>query len=75
MAELPLAPQLAAAVLKSGDLGCSSEVATIAAVLSVHSIWYGSSRSASLRDARLHFAVAEGALTGSPIFTHSLSLS
>ena len=60
MAELPLEPQLAAALLKAGALGCSSEVAAIAAMLSVRSIWYGAPRSAQLRQARMRFAVAEG---------------
>lgn len=42
MSELSLDPRLAKALLAScGDLACSQEVATIVAMLSVHSIWAG----------------------------------
>ena len=60
MAELPLPPQLAVAVLRAGALGCSSEVATLAAILCVTSVWYGAPRSKALRSCKLRFAVAEG---------------
>ena len=62
MADIPLDPQLSAALLKAGELGCSSEAAAVAAVLSVQSIWYGSPKSAALKDAQMRFAVAEGEL-------------
>ena len=39
LAELPLDPRLGKALLASGDLGCSDEVLTIVALLSVQSIW------------------------------------
>lgn len=42
LSELSLDPRLAKALLAScGDLACSQEVATIVAMLSVHSIWAG----------------------------------
>lgn len=40
MAELPLDPRLGRALLASPELGCSEEVATVAAMLSVNNIWY-----------------------------------
>jgi HrpA-like RNA helicase len=62
MAELlPVEPQLAAALLRAGALGCASEVAAVAACLSVQRVWYGNSRSAALKAAQLRFAAAEGA--------------
>lgn len=43
LAELPVDPRLGRALLASGELGCSEEVATIVAMLSVQSVW-GSAR-------------------------------
>ena len=42
LAELPVDPRLGKALLASGDLGCSDEVLTIVALLSVQSIWLSS---------------------------------
>lgn len=61
MGALPLEPQIAAALVAAGAAGCAAEVAVVAAVLCVRSIWYGSPRSAALREAQMRFAVAEGA--------------
>lgn len=41
LAELPVDPRLGAALLASGRLGCSEEVATVVAMLGVHSVWAG----------------------------------
>ncbi|XP_023542289.1 probable pre-mRNA-splicing factor ATP-dependent RNA helicase DEAH9 isoform X3 [Cucurbita pepo subsp. pepo] len=61
VAEIPLEPMISKMILASGDLGCSEEIITIAAVLSIQSIW-ASSRGAQkeLDEARLQFAAAEG---------------
>lgn len=42
MAELSLAPQMARAVLASLKFGATEEVLTVAAMLSVQSVWRGS---------------------------------
>lgn len=39
LAELPFEPQMAAAILNSGRMGCSEEMATIAAMLSVENVF------------------------------------
>ncbi|KAJ3693888.1 hypothetical protein LUZ60_009368 [Juncus effusus] len=61
IAEFPLDPMIAKMLLTSNELGCSEEILTIAAVLSVQSIWV------SLRgvkkefdEAKLRFAASEG---------------
>lgn len=61
VAEIPLDPMLSKAMLASSELGCSEEILTIAAVLSVQSIWI-SVRGAQkqLDEAKLRFAAAEG---------------
>ena len=42
MSELSVDPRLAKALLVSaGELACSQEVATVVAMLSVHSVWAG----------------------------------
>lgn len=41
LAELPVDARLGAALLASGRLGCSEEALTVAAMLSVHSVWAG----------------------------------
>ncbi|XP_050936537.1 probable pre-mRNA-splicing factor ATP-dependent RNA helicase DEAH9 isoform X2 [Cucumis melo] len=54
-------PMISKMILASGELGCSEEIMTIAAILSIQSIW-ASSRGAQkeLDEARLRFAAAEG---------------
>ncbi|XP_021846022.2 probable pre-mRNA-splicing factor ATP-dependent RNA helicase DEAH9 [Spinacia oleracea] len=61
VAEIPLDPMLSKALLASNELGCSEEMLTISAVLSVQSIWI-SVRGAQkqLDEAKLRFAAAEG---------------
>ncbi|KAL8468160.1 hypothetical protein ACS0TY_031413 [Phlomoides rotata] len=61
VAEIPLEPMISKMILASNDYGCSEEVITIAAVLSVQSIWF-SVRGAQkeLDEAKLRFAAAEG---------------
>ncbi|XP_038894406.1 probable pre-mRNA-splicing factor ATP-dependent RNA helicase DEAH9 [Benincasa hispida] len=61
VAEIPLEPMISKMILASGELGCSEEIITIAAVLSIQSIW-ASSRGGQkeLDEARLRFAAAEG---------------
>lgn len=61
VAEIPLDPMLSKAILASDELGCSEEILTVAAVLSVQSIWI-SARGAQrqLDEAKLRFAAAEG---------------
>ncbi|KAL6175966.1 hypothetical protein ACLB2K_052604 [Fragaria x ananassa] len=61
VAEFPLDPMISKMILSSGELGCSEEIITIAAVLSVQSIWasgWGSQKD--LDEAKLNFAAAEG---------------
>uniref|UniRef100_A0A7C8ZDG4 RNA helicase n=2 Tax=Opuntia streptacantha TaxID=393608 RepID=A0A7C8ZDG4_OPUST len=61
VAEIPLDPMLSKVILASGELGCSEEILTVAAVLSVQSIWIsvrGAQRQ--LDEAKLRFAAAEG---------------
>ena len=60
MSELPLDPRMAAALLRAARTGCSEEVAAIAALASVRSVWAGA-RSRAAREARAKFTVAEGA--------------
>jgi len=63
MAELPLPPGLARALLVSPELGCAREMLTVAATLQVHSLWAGAGGerpSAAQAAARSRFAVAEG---------------
>ncbi|KAJ4768043.1 RNA helicase family protein [Rhynchospora pubera] len=61
VAELPLEPMVSKMLLSSCEMGCSEEVVTIAAVLSVQSIWV-SMRGVQKEfdEAKLRFAVAEG---------------
>ncbi|TXG47517.1 hypothetical protein EZV62_026811 [Acer yangbiense] len=67
VAEIPLDPMISKMILSSSELGCSEEIITIAAILSIQvnlllrcSIWV-SSRGAQreLDEARLRFAAAE----------------
>ncbi|KMZ56447.1 putative ATP-dependent RNA helicase [Zostera marina] len=61
VAEIPLDPMISKMVISSCSLGCSEEILTIAAVLSVQSIWM-SARGAQKESDELkrRFAVAEG---------------
>lgn len=52
MAEFPLEPQLAKVLLTSVDLGCSDEVLTVVAMLSVESVFYRPKDKAVQADAR-----------------------
>ncbi|KAK8885716.1 ATP-dependent RNA helicase dhx8 [Tritrichomonas musculus] len=40
MAQFPLNPQLSKMLIASGEMGCSEEIMTIVAILSVQGIWY-----------------------------------
>ncbi|KAG8385480.1 hypothetical protein BUALT_Bualt03G0049700 [Buddleja alternifolia] len=61
VAEIPLDPMVSKMILASNDYGCSEEVITIAAVLSIQSIWFsGRGAQKELDEARLRFAAAEG---------------
>ncbi|KAL8151455.1 hypothetical protein V2J09_021263 [Rumex salicifolius] len=61
VAEIPLDPLLSKTILVSGELGCSEEILTIAATLSVQSIWISlKGAQKELDEARLKFAAAEG---------------
>lgn len=61
VAEIPLDPMISKMILASDQFGCSEEILTIAAVLSIQSIWI-SARGAQkeLDEAKLRFATAEG---------------
>jgi ATP-dependent RNA helicase DHX8/PRP22 len=52
MAEFPLEPQLAKILLTSVDLGCSDEILTIVAMLSVENVFYRPKEKATLADQR-----------------------
>ncbi|KAL9671491.1 hypothetical protein QQ045_009059 [Rhodiola kirilowii] len=61
VAEIPMDPMVAKMIISSNELGCSDEIITIAAVLSIQSIWasvWGSQKQ--LDEAKLRFAAAEG---------------
>lgn len=61
VAEIPLDPMISKMILSSDQLGCSEEVLTIAAVLSIQSIWVSSRGiQKELDEAKLRFAAAEG---------------
>ena len=63
LAELPVPPMLGKALLVAGELGCAEELLTIAALLSVKSVWaaHAGNRQA-VRAAKEVFAVGEGDL-------------
>jgi HrpA-like RNA helicase len=44
MADLPLEPTLARMLLAAGEMGCTAEVLTVVAMLSVQSVWAGGGR-------------------------------
>ncbi|KAI3928200.1 hypothetical protein MKW98_023801 [Papaver atlanticum] len=61
VAEIPLDPTVSKMILSGHLLGCSEEVITVAAILSIQSIWVsvrGSQKE--LDEAKLRFAAAEG---------------
>jgi len=64
LAELPVPPALGRALLCSAELGCSTEMLTVAASLQVHSLWVaggtGMLRSRAFGEAQAAFAAAEG---------------
>ncbi|KAK4440015.1 putative pre-splicing factor ATP-dependent RNA helicase DEAH9 [Sesamum alatum] len=61
VAEIPLDPMVSKMILASNDYGCSEEAITIAAVLSIQSIWFsGRGVQKELDEAKLRFAAAEG---------------
>ncbi len=56
MAALPLAPQMARAIVAAGPLGCAEEVITIVSLLGVASLWVGASdRRRALEEAKLRY--------------------
>jgi len=61
MAELPLPPMLGRAVLASGDLGCSEEVLTVAAMMQIETVFVSSSKDkASSEREKRRFSASEG---------------
>ncbi|KAH7544924.1 hypothetical protein FEM48_Zijuj01G0037500 [Ziziphus jujuba var. spinosa] len=61
VAEIPLDPMISKMILSSSHLGCTEEIITIAAVLSIQSIWTsGWGAQKELDEAKLRFAAAEG---------------
>ncbi|KAL4627006.1 hypothetical protein ACB092_05G136400 [Castanea dentata] len=61
VAEIPLEPMISKMILSSNELGCSEEILTIAATLSIQSIWVsGRGVQKELDEAKLRFAAAEG---------------
>ncbi|XWS12560.1 hypothetical protein CRYUN_Cryun37aG0100200 [Craigia yunnanensis] len=61
IAEIPLEPMISKMILASNELGCSEEIITIVAVLSIQSIWFsGRGAQKDLDEAKLRVAAAEG---------------
>ncbi|XP_050287198.1 probable pre-mRNA-splicing factor ATP-dependent RNA helicase DEAH9 isoform X1 [Quercus robur] len=61
VAEIPLEPMISKMILSSNELGCSEEILTVAAILSIQSIWVsGRGVQKELDEAKLRFAAAEG---------------
>ncbi|CAK8530640.1 unnamed protein product [Lathyrus sativus] len=61
IAEIPLDPMISKMIIASSQLGCSEEILTIAATLSVQSIWIsGRGIQKESDEAKLRFAAAEG---------------
>ncbi|KAJ3022697.1 DEAH-box ATP-dependent RNA helicase prp22 [Thoreauomyces humboldtii] len=52
MAEFPLEPSLAKMLILSVDLGCSDEILTVVAMLSVQNIWYRPKEKQAVADAK-----------------------
>ncbi|XP_062162753.1 probable pre-mRNA-splicing factor ATP-dependent RNA helicase DEAH9 [Alnus glutinosa] len=60
VAEIPLEPMVSKMILSSSKLGCSEEIITIAAILSVQSIWVsGRGVKKDMDEAKLRFAASE----------------
>ncbi|XP_059437657.1 probable pre-mRNA-splicing factor ATP-dependent RNA helicase DEAH9 isoform X2 [Corylus avellana] len=61
VAEIPLEPMVSKMIISSSELGCSEEIITIAATLSVQSIWVpGRGVKKDMDEAKLRFAASEG---------------
>lgn len=60
VSELPLDPMSAKMLLTAADIGCQKEGLTIAAVLSVQTIWASGRERKEMDEARAQFGVAEG---------------
>lgn len=61
VAEFPLDPMIAKMILSANTFGCSEEIITIAAVLSVQSIWVSvRGTQKEFDEVKLRFAAAEG---------------
>ncbi|KAG9446137.1 hypothetical protein H6P81_012265 [Aristolochia fimbriata] len=61
VAEIPMDPMISKMILSASSLGCTEEIITIAAVLSIQSIWvFGRGAQKELDEAKLRFAAAEG---------------
>ncbi|XP_020207289.1 probable pre-mRNA-splicing factor ATP-dependent RNA helicase DEAH9 [Cajanus cajan] len=61
VAEIPLDPMVSKMIIASSQLGCSEEIITVAAVLSVQTIWIsGRGIQKESDEAKLRFAAAEG---------------
>ncbi|OAY78591.1 putative ATP-dependent RNA helicase DHX35 [Ananas comosus] len=61
VAEIPLDPMISKMILSANDFGCTEEIITIAAVLSVQSIWVSiRGVKKEFDEAKLRFAAAEG---------------
>ncbi|XP_027105457.1 probable pre-mRNA-splicing factor ATP-dependent RNA helicase DEAH9 isoform X2 [Coffea arabica] len=61
VAEIPLDPMISKTILASNQYGCSEEVITIAALLSMQSIWISArGTEKELDEVKLRFAAAEG---------------
>ncbi|KAL7591840.1 hypothetical protein Lser_V15G32335 [Lactuca serriola] len=60
VAELPLDPMVSKMIIASDKLECSEEIITIAAILSVQSIWISVKGQRELDEAKLRFAASEG---------------
>ncbi|XP_047332308.1 probable pre-mRNA-splicing factor ATP-dependent RNA helicase DEAH9 [Impatiens glandulifera] len=61
IAEIPLDPMISKMILASSEFGCSEEIITIAAVLSIQSIWVsGRGQQKGMDEAKLRFAASEG---------------
>lgn len=61
VAEIPLDPMISKMILSANDFGCSDEILTIAAFLSVQSVWVSvRGVKKEFDEAKLRFAAAEG---------------
>lgn len=60
VSELPLDPMSAKMLLTAAEIGCRKEALTIAAVMSVQTIWASGKDRKEMDEARAQFGVAEG---------------